>query len=144
MRAIVLHGLARKICGHRDVETHMSTRELTVDTFEETVTGNDIVLVDWWADWCGPCKMFAPVYDKASEQHEDVVFAKVDTEAQQALAAGAQITSIPTIMAFKEGMLVFRQAGALPARDLESVISQIKDLDMDEVRAKVAAQSGQA
>ncbi len=122
----------------------MSTRELTVDNFEETVTGNDIVLVDWWADWCGPCKMFAPVYDKASEQHEDVVFAKVDTEAQQALAAGAQITSIPTIMAFKEGMLVFRQAGALPARDLESVISQIKDLDMDEVRAKVAAQSAQA
>jgi thioredoxin 1 len=122
----------------------MSTRELTVDNFEETVTGNDIVLVDWWADWCGPCKMFAPVYDKASEQHEDVVFAKVDTEAQQALAAGAQITSIPTIMAFKEGMLVFRQAGALPGRDLESVISQVKDLDMDEVRARLEAQSGQA
>ncbi|GGK63072.1 thioredoxin [Ornithinimicrobium pekingense] len=121
----------------------MSTRELTVENFEETVTGNDIVLVDWWADWCGPCKMFAPVYDKAAEQHEDVVFAKVDTESQQALAAGAQITSIPTLMAFKDGMLVFRQAGALPARDLESVISQIKDLDMDEVRAKVAAQSAQ-
>ena len=123
----------------------MSTRDLTVENFEETVTGNDIVLVDWWADWCGPCKMFAPVYDKASEQHEDVVFAKVDTEAQQSLAAGAQITSIPTLMAFKEGMLVFRQPGALPARDLESVISQVKDLDMDEVRAKIAAQeSGQA
>ncbi len=120
----------------------MSTRELTVENFEETITGNDIVLVDWWADWCGPCKMFAPVYDKASQQHEDVVFAKVDTEAQQSLAAGAQITSIPTIMAFKEGMLVFRQAGALPARDLESVISQVKGLDMDEVRAKVAAQAG--
>lgn len=122
----------------------MSTRELTVENFEETVTGNDIVLVDWWADWCGPCKMFAPVYDRASEQHEDVVFAKVDTEAQQALAAGAQITSIPTIMAFKEGMLVFRQAGALPARDLESVITQVKDLDMEEVRARLDAQSGRA
>lgn len=123
----------------------MSTRDLTVENFEETVTGNGIVLVDWWADWCGPCKMFAPVYDKASEQHEDVVFAKVDTEAQQSLAAGAQITSIPTLMAFKEGMLVFRQPGALPARDLESVISQVKELDMDEVRAKIAAQqSGQA
>lgn len=122
----------------------MSTHELTVENFEETVTGNDIVLVDWWADWCGPCKMFAPVYDKASEQHEDVVFAKVDTEAQQSLAAGAQITSIPTIMAFREGMLVFRQAGALPARDLESVIEQVKELDMDEVRARLDAQSGQA
>lgn len=118
----------------------MGTVNLTEADFEETVTGNDIVLVDWWADWCGPCKMFAPVYDKASEQHGDVVFAKVDTEDQQALAAGAQITSIPTIMAFKDGVLVFRQSGALPARDLESVISQVKDLDMDEVRAKMAAQ----
>lgn len=118
----------------------MSTVNLTTDTFEDTVSGNDIVLVDWWADWCGPCKMFAPVYDKASEQHEDVVFAKVDTEDQQALAAGAQITSIPTIMAFKDGMLVYRQSGALPARDLESVIDQVKALDMDEVRAKMEVQ----
>lgn len=118
----------------------MSTVNLTTDTFEDTVTGNDIVLVDWWADWCGPCKMFAPVYEKAAEQHDDVVFAKVDTEDQQALAAGAQITSIPTIMAFKDGVLVFRQAGALPARDLESVIDQVKKLDMDEVRAKMAEQ----
>lgn len=117
----------------------MSTVDLTADSFEQTVTGNDIVLVDWWADWCGPCKMFAPVYDQASGQHEDVVFGKVDTEDQQALAASAGITSIPTIMAFKEGMLVFSQAGALPARDLDSVISQVKALDMDEVRAKMAA-----
>lgn len=122
----------------------MSTVDLTTDTFETTVTGNDIVLVDWWADWCGPCKMFAPIYDTASEQHEGVVFGKVDTEDQQALAAGAGITSIPTIMAFKEGMLVFRQSGALPARDLESVIDQVKKLDMDDVRAKLAESEGQA
>jgi thioredoxin 1 len=115
----------------------MSTVNLTSESFEQTVTGNDIVLVDWWADWCGPCKMFAPVYDKAATTHPDVVFGKVDTEDQQALAAGAGITSIPTIMAFKDGVLVFRQSGALPARDLESVITQVKDLDMDEVRAKM-------
>lgn len=117
----------------------MSTKDLTADTFEQTVTGNDIVLVDWWAEWCGPCKMFAPIYDKVSADHDDVVFGKVDTEDQQALAAGAGITSIPTIMAFKEGMLVFRQSGALPARDLDSVIQQVKALDMDDVRAKLAA-----
>lgn len=122
----------------------MATTALTEATFEETVTGNDIVLVDWWADWCGPCKMFAPVYEKAAEQHADVVFGKVDTEAQQALAAGAQITSIPTIMAFKEGMLVFRQSGALPARDLDSVIEQVKALDMDDVRARMEQQASQA
>ena len=117
----------------------MSTVDLTADTFEQTVTGNDIVLVDWWAEWCGPCKMFAPTYEKSSEGHEDVVFGKVDTEDQQALAQGAGISSIPTIMAFKEGVLVFRQPGALPARDLESVVEQVKALDMDEVRAKLAA-----
>lgn len=117
----------------------MSTVDLTADTFEQTVTGNDIVLVDWWAEWCGPCKMFAPNYEKASKKYDDVVFGKVDTEDQQALAAGAGISSIPTIMAFKEGVLVFRQSGALPARDLESVVDQVRDLDMDEVRAKLAA-----
>lgn len=122
----------------------MSTVNLTTDTFESAVNDNDIVLVDWWADWCGPCKMFAPIYDKASESHPDVVFGKVDTEDQQALAAGAGITSIPTIMAFKEGILVFRQSGALPARDLDSVISQVKALDMDEVRAKMAASQPQS
>ncbi|GAA4874210.1 thioredoxin [Serinicoccus chungangensis] len=117
----------------------MSTVDLTADTFEQTVTDNDIVLVDWWAEWCGPCKMFAPNYEKASEKYDDVVFGKVDTEDQQALAQGAGISSIPTIMAFKEGVLVFRQAGALPARDLESVVDQVRELDMDEVRAKLAA-----
>ncbi|SOC55212.1 thioredoxin [Ornithinimicrobium cerasi] len=122
----------------------MSTVNLTTDSFEQTVTGNDIVLVDWWAAWCGPCKMFAPVYDKAAGTHPDVVFGKVDTEDQQALAAGAGITSIPTIMAFKEGVLVFRQSGALPARDLDSVISQVKALDMDEVRAKMAETQDEA
>lgn len=121
----------------------MTTVNLTAETFEQTVTGNDIVLVDWWAEWCGPCKMFAPIYDKAADQHGDVVFGKVDTEDQQALAAGAGITSIPTIMAFKEGVLVFRQSGALPGRDLDSVIEQVKALDMDEVRAKMAEQSGE-
>lgn len=118
----------------------MSTLNLTAETFEQTVTGNDIVLVDWWAEWCGPCKMFAPIYDKAAGEHTDVVFGKVDTEDQQALAAGAQISSIPTIMAFREGILVFRQSGALPARDLDSVITQVKALDMDELRAKMAEQ----
>jgi thioredoxin 1 len=122
----------------------MSTVDLTAESFEQTVTGNDIVLVDWWADWCGPCKMFAPIYDKASQQHQDVVFGKVDTESQQSLAAGAQITSIPTIMAFREGVLVFRQSGALPAKDLESVIGQIKGLDMEQVRTQLAAQQEQS
>lgn len=122
----------------------MSTVNLTADSFEKAVSDNDIVLVDWWAEWCGPCKMFAPVYDQAALKHSDVVFGKVDTEDQQALAAGAGITSIPTIMAFKEGVLVFRQPGALPARDLESVITQIKALDMDDVRAKMAEEQDAA
>lgn len=121
----------------------MSTVELTTENFEQTVTGNEIVLVDWWAGWCGPCMMFAPVYEEASGQHEDVVFAKVDTENQQELAAGAQITSIPTIMAFKEGMLVFRHSGALPARDLESIVEQVRALDMEQVRAQLAEQTEQ-
>ncbi|MDO5740503.1 MAG: thioredoxin [Ornithinimicrobium sp.] len=122
----------------------MSTVNLTADSFEKAVSDNDIVLVDWWAEWCGPCKMFAPVYDQAAQKHSDVVFGKVDTEDQQALAAGAGITSIPTIMAFKEGVLVFRQPGALPARDLDSVITQIKALDMDDVRAKMAEEQDAA
>ena len=118
----------------------MSTVELTAETFEKTVTSNDIVLVDFWADWCGPCKRFAPVYEESSEKHPDVVFAKIDTEAeQQQLAAAAQITSIPTLMAFRDSILVFSQPGALPGPALEGIIEQIKGLDMDEVRAKVAA-----
>ena len=116
----------------------MATIDLTATTLESTITDNDIVFVDFWAEWCGPCKNFAPVYEKASETHDDIVFAKVDTEAEQELAGQAGITAIPTLMAFREGVLVFSQAGALPGPALEDLIGQVKSLDMDEVRAKVA------
>ena len=117
----------------------MSTVELTGDTFEKTVTGNGIVLVDFWAEWCGPCKRFGPIFEEASEKHPDVVFGKIDTEAEQQLAAAAQITSIPTLMAFRDSILVFSQPGALPAPALEEIIGKIKDLDMDDVKAQMAA-----
>lgn len=122
----------------------MATIDVTAQTLEEAITGNDIVLVDFWADWCGPCKNFAPIYEKASETHQDVVFAKVDTEAEQQLAAQAGITAIPTLMAFREGVLVFSQAGALPGPALEDLIGQVKALDMDEVREKIAEAQAQA
>jgi thioredoxin 1 len=114
----------------------MSTVNLTDETFESTITDNDLVLVDWWAEWCGPCKMFAPVYEKASGEYDGIVFGKIDTEAERGLAAAAQIMSIPTLMAFREGILVFSQPGALNAAGLKQVIDAVKELDMVEVHQK--------
>jgi len=116
----------------------MTTTDLTSTDFQATIDDNDIVLVDFWAEWCGPCKMFGPVYESVSEQHEDVVFAKVDTEAQQELAAAFQIRSIPTLMAFRDNVMIFNQAGALPETSLQDLIDQIKALDMDDVHRQIA------
>ena len=118
----------------------MATVALTADSFASTVESSDIVLVDWWADWCGPCRMFAPVFEQASEENPDIVFGKVDTEAEQVLAAQAQISSIPTLMVFREGILLYAQPGALPASALEDLIGQARNLNMAEVRAEVAKQ----
>lgn len=123
----------------------MATLELTEQTFAETVSGNDIVLVDFWASWCGPCRSFAPVYESVSQDNPDIVFAKVDTEAEQGLAGYFQISSIPTLMAIRDGVVLYSQAGALPQTALENLVQAVRDVDMDDVRRKIAeGQSGSA
>lgn len=117
------------------------TIQLTQETFSKTVE-RGIVLIDWWAAWCGPCRAFAPVFERASERHRDVTFAKVDTEADPALAAAFEISAIPTLMAFRDGVLVFEQAGALPPAALDRLIEAVRALDMDDVRRRIAADEG--
>ncbi len=116
----------------------MATININAENFEETISGSDIVLVDFWAEWCGPCKRFGPIYEKSSDQHGDVVFAKLDTDANQQLSGQLGIEGIPTLMAFREGVMVFNQAGALPGPALEQVVDAVKKLDMAEVHAQVA------
>ena len=115
----------------------MATINIDADDFERTITDNDIVLVDFWAEWCGPCKRFGPIYEKASEQHSEITFAKLDTDANQELSGQLGIEGIPTLMAFREGVMVFNQAGALPGPALQQVISAVKELDMVEVHKQV-------
>ena len=122
----------------------MATLALTADNLESTIENNDIVLIDFWADWCGPCKMFGPIFEAASEKYSDVTFAKCDTEAEQVVAAQFGIQSIPTVAAFREQVLVFAQPGALPEEALEELIKQLKALDMDDVRKKIAEAQAQA
>jgi thioredoxin 1 len=118
----------------------MATLDLTLETFETTIKKDGITLVDFWAEWCGPCRMFGPIFEKSSEAHPEIRFGKVDTEAQQELAGMAGITSIPTLMIFRDGILLFNQAGALPGPALEDLIGKVEALDMEEVRAEIAKQ----
>lgn len=121
----------------------MASVELTAENFDSTITGNEIVVVDFWADWCGPCKMFAPTFEAASEKDPEIVFGKVDTEAEQSLAAAAGIQSIPTLMVFREKILLFSQAGALPPAALDDLITKVKGLDMEAVHAEIAKQQAE-
>lgn len=122
----------------------MATQEITAENFQATVEKDGIVLLDWWAEWCGPCKMFGPVFEKASEKHPDVVFGKIDTEAQQELAGAFQIMSIPTLMVFRDRVLLFSQPGSLPSDALDQIIEKVKALDMDDIRRQIAAQGQKA
>jgi thioredoxin 1 len=119
----------------------MSTTTLTMENFEQTVTADGITIVDFWADWCGPCKMFAPIFDEAASEHPDITFAKVDTEAEQQLAGALRIMSIPTLMIFRDGVQLFSQPGALPKATLDDLITQVRQLDMDEIRAEIAEEA---
>ena len=121
----------------------MATLELTENMFAQTIQSNSIVFVDFWAAWCGPCRNFAPVYEKAAEANPDIVFAKVDTEAEQGLAASFQISSIPTLMAIREGVVLYSQAGALPAEALDNLVQAVRDVNMNEVRAAIAQTESQ-
>lgn len=121
----------------------MATIKLTADNFKDTITNNDIVIIDFWAEWCGPCRSFAPTFEAASEKHPEIAFAKVNTEEERELAAGFNIRSIPTLMVFRDQIILYAEAGALPASALDQLIEQVKGLDMDQVRAEIAAEGEQ-